>query len=82
MFGYTLWVGVAFAWASVAAGVIILLPLIESRAGIIQVFKKIAGVSASIGQGRRGTLLPHNGSHLHNAYEEHGIMQIRKFLSQ
>lgn len=80
LFVYTLWVGLAFAWASVAAGVIILLPLIESRAGIIQVFKKIAGVSASIGQGRRGTLLPQNGSNLRNASEEHDIMQSKKIL--
>lgn len=80
LFVYTLWVGLAFAWASVAAGVIILLPLIESRAGIIQVFKKIAGVSASIGQGRRGTPLSQNEFNLRNAYEEHGITQSKKIL--
>lgn len=80
LFVYTLWVGLAFAWASVAAGVIILLPLIESRAGIIQVFKKIAGVSASIGQGGRETPLPQNESNLRNAYEEHGITQSKKIL--
>jgi nucleotide-binding universal stress UspA family protein len=80
LFVYTFWVGLAFAWASVAAGVIILLPLIESRAGIIQVFRKIAGVSASIGQGRVRTPLPQNGSNLRNAYEEYGIMQSKKIL--
>jgi nucleotide-binding universal stress UspA family protein len=80
LFVYTLWVGLAFAWASVAAGVIILLPLIESRAGIIQVFKKIAGVSTSIGQGKRGTPLPQNEFNLRNAYEEHGITQSKKIL--
>jgi urea-proton symporter len=80
LFVYSLWVGLAFAWASIAAGVIILLPLIESRAGIIQVFKKIVGVSASIGQGRRGTPLPQNEFNLRNAYEEHGITQSKKIL--
>jgi urea-proton symporter len=30
------WLAGRFAWASIAAGVIILLPLIESRVGIIQ----------------------------------------------
>jgi SSS family transporter len=77
---YSLWVGLAFGWASVAAGVIILLPLIESRAGIIQVFKKIAGVSFSIGQERRGTSLPQNEFNLGNVYEEHGMIQSKKIL--
>ncbi len=33
---YFLWIGIAVAWASVAAAVIIFMPLIESRAGILQ----------------------------------------------
>jgi urea-proton symporter len=80
LFVYSLWVGLAFAWASIAAGVIILLPLIESRAGILQVFKKIAGVSASIGQGRRATPLQHNEPILRSAYVEHGTLQSKKIL--
>jgi SSS family transporter len=42
---YIIWVGLAVAWASTAACIIILLPLIESRAGILQVLKKIASTS-------------------------------------
>lgn len=33
---YFLWIGIAVTWASVAAAVIIFMPLIESRAGILQ----------------------------------------------
>jgi hypothetical protein len=80
LFVYSLWVGLAFAWAIMAAGVIILLPLIESRAGIIQVFKKIAGTSASLGHGRTKRPLQQNESNLRNAYEEHGVMQFKKIL--
>lgn len=36
---YVIWVGIAMAWAGVAAGIIILLPLVESRFGIIQVLQ-------------------------------------------
>ncbi|MGH9876074.1 MAG: sodium:solute symporter family transporter, partial [Nitrososphaerales archaeon] len=38
---YSIWVGIAVVWAGAAATVIILLPLIESRAGIIRVLQKI-----------------------------------------
>lgn len=80
LFVYSLWVGLAFAWASIAACVIILLPLIESRVGIIQVFKKIAGASASLGQGKRETPLQQNETSLRNAYREHGLMKSKKIL--
>jgi hypothetical protein len=80
MFVYSLWVGLAFAWASIAAGVIILLPLIESRVGIIKVFKKIAGASASLGEGRGETPFQRNDTSLSNAYERDGEMQSKKIL--
>jgi urea-proton symporter len=38
---YTVWVGIAVTWAATAATVIILLPLIESRVGIVKVLKRI-----------------------------------------
>ncbi len=38
---YSLWVGIAVTWAAMAATVIILLPLIESRASIAKVLKQI-----------------------------------------
>lgn len=38
---YSIWIGVAVLWASAAAAVIILLPLIESRRGIIKVLQRI-----------------------------------------
>jgi nucleotide-binding universal stress UspA family protein len=44
---YTLWVGLAVAWASISACVIVLLPLIESRAGILKVIKRIANTSSA-----------------------------------
>ena len=74
------WLAGRFVWTSIAACVIMLLPLIESRAGIIHVFKKIAGASASIGQGRREIPLQQNDSNLRNAYEGHGILQSKKIL--
>ncbi len=43
---YSAWVGIAVMWAGAAATVIIMLPLIESRRGIIEVLRKI-------GQGRK-----------------------------
>lgn len=42
---YTIWVGLAVTWAVLAACIIILLPLIESRAGILQVLKGISDTS-------------------------------------
>jgi nucleotide-binding universal stress UspA family protein len=80
LFVYSLWVGLAVMWASVAAGVIILFPLIESRAGIFQVFKKIAGTSASSGEDRGKTPLRQNESSLRSAYEVHGAMESKKIL--
>jgi SSS family transporter len=38
---YTVWVGIAVTWAATAAAVIVLLPLIESRVGIVKVLKQI-----------------------------------------
>lgn len=38
---YTAWVGIAVIWAATAATVIVLLPLIESRVGIVKVLKQI-----------------------------------------
>ncbi|HEX7031614.1 MAG TPA: sodium/solute symporter [Nitrososphaera sp.] len=38
---YSAWVGIAVLWAGAAAAVIILLPLIESRRGIINVIQRI-----------------------------------------
>jgi urea-proton symporter len=38
---YFVWVGIAVTWAATAAAVIVLLPLIESRAGIFKVLKQI-----------------------------------------
>ncbi len=38
---YSAWVGIAVLWAGAAAAVIILLPLIESRKGIINVLQRI-----------------------------------------
>ena len=39
---YALWVGIAVTWAGMAATVIILLPLIESRIGIVRVLKRMS----------------------------------------
>jgi urea-proton symporter len=80
MFVYSLWVGLAFAWASIAAGIIILLPLIESRVGIIHVIKKISGASASLGEGRRETPFQLNDTSLSNTDERDGEMQSKKIL--
>lgn len=38
---YFIWVGIAVAWAAIAAGVIVFMPLIESRAGIFRALKMI-----------------------------------------
>jgi urea-proton symporter len=38
---YSVWVGIAVAWAAVAATVVILLPVIESRNSIVKVLKQI-----------------------------------------
>jgi Na+/proline symporter/nucleotide-binding universal stress UspA family protein len=38
---YSVWVGIAVVWASAAATIIVLLPLIESRVGIVRVLQKI-----------------------------------------
>jgi urea-proton symporter len=44
---YAAWVGIAVTWAATAATVIVLLPLMQSRAGIAEVLKRI-GQGASI----------------------------------
>lgn len=38
---YFMWVGIAVAWAAIAAGVIVFMPLIESRAGIFRALQMI-----------------------------------------
>jgi len=38
---YIVWVGIALTWAATAATAIVLLPLIESRAGIVKVLRRI-----------------------------------------
>jgi SSS family transporter len=38
---YITWVGIAVTWAATAASVIVLLPLIESRVGIVKVLRRI-----------------------------------------
>jgi SSS family transporter len=80
MFVYSIWVGLAFAWASIAAGIIILLPLIESRAGIIQVLKKIAGATFPLGQ--RGSVAPlqHYEPNHRKTMSEHPLMEFKKIL--
>ncbi|HEX2106400.1 MAG TPA: sodium/solute symporter [Nitrososphaera sp.] len=45
---YTIWVGIAVIWAAGAATVIILLPLMESRVGIIKVLQRIGQGSGVI----------------------------------
>jgi nucleotide-binding universal stress UspA family protein len=39
---YFVWVGLALSWAVIAATVIVLLPLVQSRVGIIKVIKQIS----------------------------------------
>jgi hypothetical protein len=39
------WVGVAVIWAATASTVIMLLPLLESRSGMVKVLKSIGGRS-------------------------------------
>jgi nucleotide-binding universal stress UspA family protein len=80
LYTYSLWVGLAFAWASIDACVIVLLPLIESRVGIIQVMRKIAGVSVSLRQVRRESKPQYYESNLSNPNDENGIAQSKKVL--
>lgn len=80
LFVYSIWVGLAFAWASIAAGIIILFPLIESRAGIIQVFKKIAGASIPLGQRGRVASPQHYESNHRKTISEHPLMESKKIL--
>ncbi|MGC1135854.1 MAG: sodium/solute symporter, partial [Nitrososphaeraceae archaeon] len=77
---YTLWVGLAITWASIAACVIVLLPLIESRVGITQVMRKIAGASISLGQVRRESKPQHYEPNLRNPNDENVIAQSKKVL--
>ncbi|MGI0043491.1 MAG: sodium:solute symporter family transporter, partial [Nitrososphaeraceae archaeon] len=77
---YTLWVGLAVTWASIAACVIVLLPLIESRVGITQVMRKIAGASISLGQVRRESKPQHYEPNLRNPNDENVIAQSKKVL--
>ena len=50
---YAVWVGIAVTWAGMAATVIVLLPLIESRVGIVKVLQRI-------GQGSVEEVAEHN----------------------
>jgi hypothetical protein len=46
LMSYTIWVGISITWVSIAAAIIIFLPIIEARKGIAQVFrgkKSVAG---------------------------------------
>ncbi len=45
---YTIWVGIAVLWAGVAATVIIISPLIESRRGIFRVLQKIGRETSEV----------------------------------
>ncbi len=39
LLSYTIWVGISITWVSIAAAIIIFLPIIEARKGISQVFR-------------------------------------------
>jgi SSS family transporter len=41
---YYVWIGIAVAWAAGAAGVVIVLPLVESRRGIAEVLRRITAL--------------------------------------
>jgi len=38
LLSYSIWVGISITWVSIAAAIIIFLPIIEARKGIAQVF--------------------------------------------
>jgi SSS family transporter len=63
---YAAWVGIAVTWAATAATVIVLLPLIESRAGIIKVLKRIG----------QGSLVEEVTEH--NSYYAHDSTRYQK----
>jgi len=46
---YSIWVVISIVWASISAGIIIILPLVESRKGIIQVLKRKRFISKQSG---------------------------------
>jgi SSS family transporter len=56
---YAAWIGIAVTWAATAATVIVLLPLMESRAGIAKVLKRI-------GQGSIEEMAEHNTYYSHD----------------
>jgi SSS family transporter len=56
---YAAWVGIAVTWAATAATVIVILPLMESRAGIGKVLKRI-------GQGSIEEMAEHNTYYAHD----------------
>jgi SSS family transporter len=45
---YFMWVGIAVAWAAIAAGVIVFMPLIESRAGIFRALQMIGQKTSEV----------------------------------
>ncbi|HEX7275709.1 MAG TPA: sodium/solute symporter [Nitrososphaeraceae archaeon] len=47
LFVYHIWIGIAIAWATGAAILIITLPLIEARVAILEVFRRITTLSLS-----------------------------------
>jgi urea-proton symporter len=57
---YAAWIGIAVTWAATAATVIVLLPLMESRAGIAKVLKRI-------GQGSIEEMAEHNTYYSHDS---------------
>ncbi|MDQ5841983.1 MAG: sodium/solute symporter [Thermoproteota archaeon] len=75
---YIVWVGIAVSWAATAATVIVLLPLVESRVGIVKVLNRISQASVveqvternalypapdSEGEQQKRILVPVDGSH-------------------
>jgi nucleotide-binding universal stress UspA family protein len=55
---YIVWVGIAVSWAATAASVIVLLPLVESRVGIVKVLNRISQASVVEQVTERNALYP------------------------
>jgi nucleotide-binding universal stress UspA family protein len=76
---YSFWVGIAVAWTGIAACVIVLLPLIESRAGIMQVLKRMTDTSALMRHGVSDSTTPPSETRFHTP-EEDTTIQLKKVL--
>jgi urea-proton symporter len=76
---YSLWVGIAVVWAGIAACTIVLLPLIESRVGIIQVLKRITDTSALMRHEVTEFTTPQSETRSHTPGEDTTI-QLKKVL--